>query len=69
MIKVHYQLLLTVRLVLFSVVGGIIYFKSPFKSFLDEISDCHLYFYHATFLIFVFLLLLLHIWTMILGRE
>ena len=69
MIKIHYQLLLTVKLVLFYVVGGIIYFKSPFKSFLEEISDCRLYFYYSTFLIFVFLLLLLCIWTMILCRE
>lgn len=66
MIKINHQLLLTVKLVLFYVVGGIIYFKSPFKSFLEEISNC-LYFYYSTFLIFVFLLL--HIWSMILCRE
>lgn len=43
MIKVHYQLPLAVRLVLFYVVGGIIYFKSPFKRFLEEINNSSLF--------------------------
>lgn len=67
MVKIHNQLLLRAKVVLVYVVGGIVYFKSPFKSFLDEIHNCHLYFYYSTFLIFVFLLL--HIWAVILCRE
>lgn len=53
MIKIHPQLLLIAELVLLYVVGGIISCKSPFKSFLEEISNCHLYFYYSPFLIFV----------------
>lgn len=69
MIKIHPQLLLIAELVLLYVVGGIISCKSPFKSFLEEISNCHLYFYYSPFLIFVFLLPLIRIWTMIPGWE
>lgn len=56
MIKIQRQLLLTVKLVLLYVVGGIISCKSPFKNFLEEISNCHLYFCYSPFVIFVFLL-------------
>lgn len=65
MIKIHRQQLLIVSLVLLYVVGGIISHKSPFKSFLEEINNCHLYFCYSPFLIFVFLLPLRRIWTMI----
>lgn len=65
MIKIH-QPLLTVKPMLFYVAGEPTSFKSEFKSFLEDISDCLPYFYSS---IFMFLLLFPHSWTMIFSWE